>query len=57
METGMQEKGLEEREKPGRADSWGCQMDWLAGSWLQGCCANRRSVVRPDRGKRYSDGV
>lgn len=57
METEVQEKGLEEREQPGRADSWGCQMDWLVGSWLQGCCANRRSVVRPDRGKRYSDGA
>ena len=26
VETGVQEKGLEEREQPGRADSWGCQM-------------------------------
>ena len=36
VETGVQEKGLEEREQPGRADSWGCQMGWLAGSQLRG---------------------
>ena len=57
METGVQEKGLEEREQPGRAGSCSCQMGWLAESWLWGCCANRRSVVRPGRGKRYSDGA